>query len=54
MKKQYQKPTMKVVHMQHRCQILSGSPGAKNSMGASEQFARQHNGWDDDWDDEED
>ena len=43
--KDYQKPTMKVVKMRHRSQILAGSPqGGQGSL-------RNYN-WDDDIDEE--
>ena len=33
MKKEYFKPSMKVVKLQHKCQILSGSSPAKSVKG---------------------
>lgn len=31
-KKEYMKPTMQVVELQHNCQILAGSPGVNTSL----------------------
>ena len=51
MKKQYEKPTMRVVEI-HQQSIICTSPGAHDELGDNIQFARQHGGfdWDDDWD----
>ena len=53
MKKQYEKPTMRVVKTQQHS-IICTSPGTNDEVGGSIQFARQHGGfdWDDDWDEE--
>ena len=48
--KVYQKPTMKVVQLQHRSQILAGSP---YSMSAGGERGQLTNGTDDlGWDEE--
>ena len=39
-KKQYQKPAMQVVQLQHHHQLLSGSPGAKSLVN------EENIGWD--------
>lgn len=58
MKKNYCKPTMNVVKIQHKCQILAGSVDSVNSGdtgigfgggGSGPARARQRSGWDD-WD----
>lgn len=53
MKKQYEKPTMTVVRIQHTS-IICTSPNAYDEVGGGAQFARRHGGfdWDDDWDEE--
>ena len=35
MKKNYQKPAMRVVQLQHKCQILAGSPEVQSMRGNS-------------------
>ena len=59
MKKDYCKPTMNVVKIQHKCQILAGSVGDINGgdtgitgggPGSGPARARSFGGWDDDWD----
>ena len=53
MKKQYQMPTMKVARIQRRSQLLSGSPVANESVGASGvQFSRRFGAWDGDGEEE--
>ncbi|MBR6276677.1 MAG: hypothetical protein IKR31_07090 [Prevotella sp.] len=37
-KKDYQKPTMKVVQLQHRSHILTGSPYTMSANGGREQL----------------
>lgn len=46
MKRQYMKPAIQLVKIQHQCQILAGSPGAHDEVGTG-QFARRFNDWDD-------
>ena len=43
MKRQYMKPAMRVVKLQHQCHILAGSGGAKGLGASPEGFS-----WDDD------
>ena len=60
MKKEYMKPTVKVVQLQHRTHLLSGSvKGLSNNAGLNENIgsgngdarARSNGGFDwDDWD----
>ena len=47
-KKDYQKPTMKVVKLQHRSQILAGSPYSMTTTGGREQLSdgTEDLGWD--------
>ena len=47
MKKEYMKPAMRVVRIQHQC-IICTSPAVHNSVGGSTQFSRSSGGWDDD------
>lgn len=47
MKRQYMKPAIQLVKIQHQCQILVGSPDAHDEVGGSGQFARRFNDWDD-------
>ena len=49
MKKEYMKPAMRVVELQHQCHILSGSRGAK-SLSNSEGIDWKDNGFDDEED----
>ena len=51
MKKEYMKPTMRVIRIQHQHQILAGSPGTEvygTTMSGSAQMSRSFDGWDDD------
>ena len=50
MKKNYQKPAMKVVLLQQRSHILSGSPGSK-SITSTDGFTQKDGGFDDNDDD---
>jgi len=47
-RKDYQKPTMKVVQLQHRSQILAGSPYSMTTTGGREQLSdgTEDLGWD--------
>ena len=38
MKKEYQKPTVQVVQLQHQCQILAGSAQEMRVSGLDDQF----------------
>ncbi len=38
MKKDYSKPTVKVVQLQHQCQILAGSAQEMRVSGLSDEF----------------
>lgn len=38
MKKEYQKPTVQVVQLQHQCQILAGSAQEMRVSGLSDEF----------------
>ena len=38
MKKDYSKPTVKVVQLQHQCQILAGSAREMRVSGLSDEF----------------
>ena len=38
MKKEYQKPTVQVVQLQHQCQILAGSAWEMKVSGLSDEF----------------
>ena len=38
MKKEYQKPTVQVVQLQHQCQILAGSAREMRVSGLSDEF----------------
>jgi hypothetical protein len=38
MKKEYQKPTVQVVQLQHQCQILAGSAREMRVSGLDDQF----------------
>ena len=49
-KKDYEKPTMNVVHVQMETHLLAGSvisPGKPNTPPGARRF---DGGWDDDWD----
>lgn len=56
-KKAYEKPSFRVVKLQHKCQILAGSEDPKRNVPwwDGEAGARKHNSvWDgeDEWEDE--
>ena len=38
MKKDYSKPTVKVIQLQHQCHILAGSGGVRGVSGLSDDF----------------
>lgn len=55
-KKAYEKPSFRVVELQHNCQILAGSgdPIRNVPWWDGEAGARKHDSvWDDDWEEEE-
>lgn len=47
MKKEYLKPTMTVVMVQHQCSLLAGSPQTNDQVSSKPSYSRQS-----DWDDE--
>ncbi len=38
MKKEYLKPNVQVIHLQHQCHILAGSGGVRGVRGLSDDF----------------
>ena len=57
MKKNYSKPSMKVIKIQHSgiiCQSVTGTEGpfGYGGGGSGPARARSFGGWDDDWDEE--
>ncbi len=38
MKKEYMKPNVKVIQLQHQCHILAGSGGVRGVRGLSDDF----------------
>lgn len=38
MKKEYMKPNMQVIQLQHQCHILAGSGGVRGVSGLNEDF----------------
>lgn len=38
MKKEYMKPNVQVIHLQHQCHILAGSGGVRGVSGLNDDF----------------